>query len=956
MKRHLLTPALLLTTALAACAPQMGPVASAAPPPVFRQQDPERPDWAFEASDIAVDPAFRFGKLANGLRYVIRQNATPAGQGLVRMQVNSGSLSETDSERGFAHFIEHMAFNGSTNVPEGDMVKLLEREGLAFGADTNAFTGFEQTQYKLDLPRNDPALLDTALMLMRETASELTFSPEAVARERGVVLAERRDRNTFALRNVEDQFEFLNPQALYPERFPIGTPETLNAATADTIKAFWTREYVPSNTYLVVVGDFDPVAVEANIRARFGDWQAAAQPAEPDAGPVDAERKGLTEVFLDPALSERVMVAVQGAYRAEADSVAVRQQQLLRAIGYGIVNRRFQRIARQGNPPFRGAGFGTSDTFKAGRMTNLIVDSGDGEWQTGLIAAAQEYRRALEYGFTAAEVAEQVSNLRTATQNAAASADTRPNGALAAAVFNLIDDEVVPSTPQSALTRLEAFIPAITPDAVFAAMQDEALPLDNPLIRFQGRTGPTGGADAVRAAWNTAMTGQLAAQDNAALREFAYGDFGTPGIVVSDTTEAALGIRTLTFANGVRLNLKRTDLEQDKIRLSLNIDGGDLLNTRDDPLATAMVAMLPVGGLGKHSQDDLQSILAGRAVGLSIASEGDAFVAGASTTPRDLSLQLDLLAAAVTDPGYRPQGEDQYRRNIANYFAQKDATPGSALANALGGILSDDDPRFTLQPADAYAALSFARLKDEIADRLAHGAIEIGIVGDVDPAIAIADVARTFGALPPREATFRDYSEARRRSFTTDRQPRTVYHDGAADQGLVRYDWPTTDDGDPVEALKLELLERVVQIELTDTLREALGKSYSPSVASSPSRIYPGYGDFAIAASVDVADLPETRAAIAQTLAALRKSPVDADILQRARQPLLEAYANALKTNGGWLSLVDRAQSQDDRIARFQAGAARLRTLTAADLLSTAQKYLDPQQAVTITVLPRTKS
>ena len=956
MKRHLLTPALLLTTALAACAPQMGTVASAAPPPVVHQQDPERPDWAFEASDIAVDPAFRFGKLANGLRYVIRQNATPAGQGLVRMQVNSGSLSETDSERGFAHFIEHMAFNGSTNVPEGDMVKLLEREGLAFGADTNAFTGFEQTQYKLDLPRNDPALLDTALMLMRETASELTFSPEAVARERGVVLAERRDRNTFALRNVEDQFEFLNPQALYPERFPIGTPETLNAATADTIKAFWTREYVPSNTYLVVVGDFDPVAVEANIRARFGDWQAAAQPAEPDAGPVDAERKGLTEVFLDPALSERVMVAVQGAYRAEADSVAVRQQQLLRAIGYGIVNRRFQRIARQGNPPFRGAGFGTSDTFKAGRMTNLIVDSGDGEWQTGLIAAAQEYRRALEYGFTAAEVAEQVSNLRTATQNAAASADTRPNGALAAAVFNLIDDEVVPSTPQSALTRLEAFIPAITPDAVFAAMQDEALPLDNPLIRFQGRTGPTGGADAVRAAWNTAMTGQLAAQDNAALREFAYGDFGTPGIVVSDTTEAALGIRTLTFANGVRLNLKRTDLEQDKIRLSLNIDGGDLLNTRDDPLATAMVAMLPVGGLGKHSQDDLQSILAGRAVGLSIASEGDAFVAGGSTTPRDLSLQLDLLAAAVTDPGYRPQGEDQYRRNIANYFAQKDATPGSALANALGGILSDDDPRFTLQPADAYAALSFARLKDEIADRLAHGAIEIGIVGDVDPAIAIADVARTFGALPPREATFRDYSEARRRSFTTDRQPRTVYHDGAADQGLVRYDWPTTDDGDPVEALKLELFERVVQIELTDTLREALGKSYSPSVASSPSRIYPGYGDFAIAASVDVADLPETRAAIAQTLAALRKSPVDADILQRARQPLLEAYANALKTNGGWLSLVDRAQSQDDRIARFQAGAARLRTLTAADLLSTAQKYLDPQQAVTITVLPRTKS
>lgn len=181
--RRLLSPFAVLSLAalsLAACAAQPASVASAT-----------KPTWAFQRSDLPPDPAFRYGQLPNGMRFIIRKNATPAGTAQVRMDVATGSLDERESERGFAHFVEHMAFNGSTRVPEGEMVKLLERNGLSFGADTNAQTSFEQTLYMLDLPRNDAKLLDTALMLMRETASELTFAPEAVTRERGVVLSEQ---------------------------------------------------------------------------------------------------------------------------------------------------------------------------------------------------------------------------------------------------------------------------------------------------------------------------------------------------------------------------------------------------------------------------------------------------------------------------------------------------------------------------------------------------------------------------------------------------------------------------------------------------------------------------------------------------------------------------------------------------------------------------------------------
>jgi len=923
-----------------------------APAPRASLAAPE-PDWAFEESDLPVDPGFRFGKLANGMRYIVRPNATPPGQAMVQLWIHAGSTSEHDDERGYAHFVEHMAFNGSTHVPENEMVKLLEREGLAFGADTNAQTSFDATVYKLDLPRNDPALLDTALILMREAAGELTFAPDAVEREKGVVVSERRVRDTFALRNTIDQLEFQYPDALFPKRLPIGVAGSVEQANAEALKALWQRTYRPGNAALIVVGDFDGDAVEAAIRQHFASWQAPPALPQPAAGPIDFGRGGETDVYLDPALAERVTVARSGPWLDEPDTIANRRETLLRQIGYGIVNRRFQRLTRTDDPPFRGAGLGTADVFKAGRSTNLIVDAAEGEWRRGLAAAQREYRRALEFGFTAAEVAEQVANLRTTLENVAAGAATRSNATFVGATLALLQDDQVPTTPESSLERFQALAPGITPEAVLAALRRELVPLENPLIRFEGRTPPEGGGDAIRAAWNEGLAEALAREDETALGEFAYTDFGTPGTVVSDTTEPLLGIRTLRFANGLMLNLQPTALQRDRVSIELNIDGGQLLNTRAQPLATAMTSVLPVGGLGKHSFDELQSILAGRSVSFAIAADEETFRMAATTTPRDLELQLELLAAAVADPGYRPQGEAQYRRDIENFFASREATPSSALANNLGEIVSDGDPRFTQGPKEAYLALDFAQLHQAIGDRLDHGALELAVVGDFDPDAAIALVARTFGALPAREPAFLPYADNRERTFTADRSLRVIRHSGPADQAIVRLIWPTVDDRDFDEVLKLELLERVVQLELTDSLREELGQTYSPGVNASQSRTWPGYGTFNVAAPVATAQVDAARETMLAAIRKLVSEPVDADMLLRARRPLLEAYDNALKTNAGWMELADDAQRQPDRIARFTSAKAKLEALTAEDVRATAAKYLQPDQRLEIDVLPK---
>ena len=908
--------------------------------------------WGFEQSDIPLDPGYRFGRLANGMRYVIRANDTPEATAVVRMAIDAGSLDESDSERGFAHFVEHMAFNGSTNVPEGEMIPLLEREGLAFGADTNASTSFDETIYKLDLPRNDPALLDLSLKLMRETASELSFSPAAVEREKGVVLSEMRDRNTYALRNAVESMHFMNPHALYADRLPIGTTEVLEAATADRIKDFWQREYVPEHTTIVVIGDFDPAVVEQKIQARFADWHGQSAEPQPGAGPVDFDDGGRTDVYLDSAMPERIEAARQGPWLGGTDTIARRRENLLREIGYDIVNRRFQRISRQPSPPFRSAGFGTGDIFEAGRSTRLIVDTSDREWRKGLFAATAEYRRALKFGFTPAEIAEQVSGIRTALQNAAASADTRSHGDLVTPILALLEDGTVPSDPRTVLERFEALAPDITPKSVLAALKREVVPLQEPLLRFRGRYAPEGGADAVRAAWDEAIRAPVSRNAAAGLGAFAYTEFGEPAAIASDARETGLDIRTIRFANGVMLNLKHTDLEKDRVRVEINIDGGKMLDTRDKPLATELTPYLAEGGLGQHSEDDLQTILAGRTVDNEFRADESTLTATVQTTPRDLELQLDLLAAYVTDPGYRDEGIERYRQDINRYFAQLNATPSSALSGAIGAIVSDNDPRFSLQDPSQYRKLTYEDLKAGIGERLRDGAIEIGIVGDFDEAQAIALVAKTFGALPRRENTFGEYDSQPARTFTKDRSPRIVTHTGPADQALLRYVWPTRDDADPVAALSLELLERVVRIELTQTLREALGKAYSPSASSSLSHYWPDYGTFSLTASIAVPEVPATREAIRSTLAELRTKPVEPDLLLRARQPMLEHYQNALKSNSSWLSLVDRAQSEPERIDRFLKTGERLQALTAQDLQNAAIRYLDPDEALQILVLP----
>ena len=942
-----LSPLVLLAVSTAPVYAKQTPAKAAAAPVAVNPQSEAAKAWNFAASDVPVDENIIFGVLPNGMKYALLKNSTPKDSVVLRMRFAVGSFAEAEDQRGLAHFLEHMAFNGSTNVPEGEMIKLLERKGLAFGADTNASTGFDETIYKLDLPNASDDLIDTGLMLMRETGGELTIDPAAVDRERGIILSERRARDTYQLRSLIDQLDFQMKGMKVANRIPVGTEQVIKTAPPARLRDLYDRYYRPERATLVMVGDFDPAAVEAKIKARFSDWKGRGPAgADPDIGNIDYKRAAAADDFVDPAIQDSVTVAAFKPWVIEPDTKAKRARSLAEDVGEAIVNRRLAKVALNEDSPILTGYFSDAGGWKVFDQITVGAVAKEGAWKEALTLVEQEQRRALEHGFTQAEVDEQLANRRTAFKNAVAGVTTRRSDGLADALISAAEGDFVVTRPETSQALFEAAAPTLSAAAVTAAFRKRMEGFSAPLARVTAKKPLEGGIDAILATLSASTKVAVAAPTESAKLAFAYDDFGTPGKVVSDDSVEDLGIRRVRFANNVMLNIKKTDFQKDKVLLSLRVDGGNLLATRDDPTKVSLAGSLMLGGLEAHSLDELRSIFAGKTISPTFGNATDAFGGSAVTSPEDFALQAKVMAAYLTHPGYRPDGLALIRRVLPQQYAANDATPAAVLGRDAGGILANDDPRSQTPPLDKLMALDWTQLKSAVADSFAHGAIEIGVVGDIDEQAAIDAIAASFGALPERRAAFDPRDDARVRQYAVDRSERTLIHKGPAEQAELRVYWPARDDSDLAESMQLNLLARVMQLMLTEELREKLGESYSPGAAASLSDEFPGYGHLFAVSNVDYKDLATTRAAIFTIAKELRDKPVDADMLDRARKPLVEAMTKSRRENGYWLNYVSEATSHGELLDRSRKGIVEVEAATPAQLQALAKRYLIDSKAL----------
>ncbi len=941
LKPTSLIPALLYLLALTGAVP-----ASAA--------EPVNKPFAHEITDLKPDPAVRFGRLDNGVRYAILKNARPEGRASLLLGVMTGSLQETEEQRGLAHFLEHLAFNGSEHFPPGTLVEYFQRLGMSFGGDTNASTNFDRTIYQLELPDTGTETLKQAFTLFADYAGGLLLEADSIDKERGIILAEMRDRDSQGLRGWLARMQFVAPDARFIGRLPIGTEDVIRNAKRERFVDFYNTWYRPENLVVVAVGDFDPTVVQAQITAMLGPVKARA-PARPDPGmgTIAPPEKSVASFHHQPdAGSVSVGFDVVLPFVEEEDSAARRAQNLRTNIALALLNRRLGLLARQEGAEIVGGRAQETRMLDFLRVATLDVGCRESvQWRECLATGEQELRRALEYGFQEAELNEIVANVRNQLEQGVRMADARTSPQLAQGLLGSIIEEGVFTSPASNQALLEPVLEELTVKDCLAALRGlfgQGVP---PALFVAGNVQIE--QQDILAAYQASASQPVKANDEEEQAKFAYDVVAEPGAVAQRREVEDLGLTLLQFGNGVKLNVKSTDFEPGRIHVDVRVGGGILTAPRDKPGLPALLGRSFVsGGLGEHSVEQLSTILAGRNVGYRFGIGGDAFEFSGSTTPDDLLLQLQVLQAFITDPGYRPDALREFREGLDRMYTELSHAITGPQNTEIARLMAGNDPRFGLPAQSVLAQRNLEEAGAWLNPQLASGVMEVSIVGDLDVEQTIAAVARTFGALPERKPK-PAYTAERQVSYPDKAVSRQFKVETELPRGVVDMRWPATDGRDVPVARRIGVLTSVFSDRLRVRLREEMGQAYSPGVRQQLSEVFPDYGFIVANASVAPSQARTVADTIREVAADMAANGITEDELKRAKEPILTQIHQSLQQNGYWMNgVISGVQEFPQRLDWHRSREADFRSIDVEEINALAKQYLGPQRAFEFIMLP----
>ncbi|HRE82455.1 MAG TPA: pitrilysin family protein, partial [Opitutaceae bacterium] len=612
----------------------------------------ESKPFAHESSDLKPDSAIRFGKLPNGLKYAIAANAEPKGRASLRLLVEAGSFHETEAQRGLAHFLEHMAFNGSTHYPPGTLIEFFQRMGMNFGGDTNASTSFDRTLYLLELADTKEATLSEGLRIFSDYAGGLLLQPAELDRERGIILSEKRARDSVSFRTFVAQLEFILPDTLLPKRLPIGLTEIIEKAPREEFVDFYNAWYRPELISVVAVGDFDADFVEKHIKEIFTPLTARApHRPKPNLGKV-APQPGIHAYYHPESESPNTSISLStlAPFPGETDTSANRLKYLPRSLAHAMLNRRFAILARKENATFLSARASASEQYDLLRELSLDVNAKADQWEAALATGEHELRRALEFGFQPGELDDVRATFINSLEQSVNTAPTRRSPSLADEIAGDILRDSVTTHPRDELALYRPALERITTEDCLTALR-EAWSSTHRYVVVSGNAVIPGGKDAIAAAYQKSKSVPVTAPAAETAATWAYTQFGSAGKVISRDVINDLEITRVTFENGVRLNLKKTAFESNRIYFNTRVGSGSITEpTNQRGLAFLAGGTFDAGGLGKHSTDELMRIFAGKTVSVGFRPINDSFVFSGATNSRDLLLALQLLTAKITDP------------------------------------------------------------------------------------------------------------------------------------------------------------------------------------------------------------------------------------------------------------------------------------------------------------------
>ena len=912
--------------------------------------------WPAAESDLPAHPALREGTLANGLRYLVLPNGEPHNRISLRLLVGVGSLHEADDELGLAHFLEHMAFRGTRTHPAGSLTATLQRLGVSVGPENTAFTSYDNTLYHLELPDAQEVTLQEGLQVLREYAEEITFDRKAIERERGVVLSEQQTRNTPENRASLVNLAFLWPKSRQIQRPVGGSAARIRTFTRAQFRAFYDAWYRPERMAVVIVGNIDPAVATAQVERTFGRLKPRA-PARPEPlhlSPPQASKPDI-EIFADPGIVGFTITFQRPLPEPrEKDTHARRVEKLHLALACAMLQRRLEKIAHEPQASFVAPSSYISGSLPGWNVISLGVHGKIDDWKKVAADLEREHRRAFQFGFTTAELEEARTNFAAAYEQAVRTSATWPSEWLAGQlVGGLIAGNRLTNPADVQRDIAEALATATPADCrqafrtAWTAGAPHVFIVTHPVFQIT--------REQIAAALNESRSTEVARREETAPVEFAYRDFGPPGKLVRDEHVADLDVRLTQFANNVRLNFKATPFEADTVAIYVRVGAGKLLQPPTLPgLDLLADYVVTGGGLGKHTAQELTSLLAGRAFSVTFRAGMDACIFAGRCAPRDLRLCLQVITAFLSDAAYRPETMRETHGAFNSMYASLANAPSGPISLHAMRELASGDRRFGVPESDELFRRNIDELKDWIEPQFKVGAIELSVVGDIAWEDALTAVAHTLGALPEREL-----ERSPRADLTVKPPAGPVAGKAFAANPKLRLCalalyWPVPPIQDIREERRCRLLASVLNERCRIRVREELGAAYSTAASFDEIPGFPHLTFFSAYAEVDPRRAQQALEIIRREARDLARKGVKADEFMRAKQPFLRGRTDDLRTNAYWgVTVLGDAQQNPSRLDHARSRTADTDAITRAELSQLARLHLDPEKSIRFgTVLP----
>ncbi len=902
---------------------------------------------------IPLDPAVRIGKLPNGFTYYIRKNIEPKNRVQLYLANKIGSIMENDDQRGLAHFMEHMGFNGTKNFPKNDLVNYLQKAGVRFGADLNAYTSFDETVYQLPIPSDDPEVLKNGVQIMRDWAQDATLDPAEIDKERGVVLEEKRLGKGAQQRMQDKYLPMLFNNSRYSDRLPIGTEDVLKNFSAETIKQFYKDWYRPDLQALIVVGDIDVNAMEQMIKAKFSDLK----------NPVKARPR--TKYSISLLNKNQFMAVTDKEFPVSVAQIMIKQPEsklvttidyrnsILRSLFNSMIGTRFADMSKQADPPFLQAGANISAFLAGLDMYNVFVVAKPGEMERGFKAILTETERVQRFGFTQTELDRAKQSYLTNMESSFKEKDKTPSESLVNEYLrHFLEQEASPGieyeynmansmTGGISLTDVNSlakkYITDVNRDVIIMGPEKDK---DNLPDEAKVESWISGTKQSNISAYVDQVS------DKPLLSAKLIG-----GKVISESKISEIGVTEFKLSNGIKVVLKPTDFKNDEISFSaFSAGGSSLYSDADFQSALYATAIIRNGGLGEFNSVQLPKLLSGKRVSVSpYIMERYEGISG-STTPKDIETALQLTYLYFTQPR---KDAETFKGLIAQQkggLANRGNDPNSVFADSVAAILGNYNVRRTGPSVEKINQVSLDRAFEIYKDRFADASdFTFVFVGSFKPEELKPLLEQYLGSLPSsnRKETARDLGI----QIPAGKIDKKIYK-GQEPKASVRlvfsgdYTWSEKHNN------QLNALAEVLTIKLIERLREDEGGVYGVGARASYTKFPKGRYTF----NISFGCAPENvEKLISSTLDEINKIRVNGALAGDIEKFIAEETRTTetqLKDNGFWLGYLTNQLQNGDEPKQVLSYLESLKELSPEALKATVQYRLNPDNFIRMVLLP----